>query len=240
MTGTTTPSRDRAKQAAAEAALDRYVRDGMRLGLGSGSTARLMVKALAERIRGGLSVVGVATSTATRDLALAEGVPLADLNDLGRLDLTLDGADEVDVRLAMIKGGGASLLWEKIVATASDRMVAMVEPGKVVDTLGRFPLPVEVVRFGWRATQRLVEEVLRSSDVGGTCTELRQGPDGPVITDSGHVLLDCHLERIGDPESLAAQLTRVPGVVETGLFIGIATAAVIGRPDGSVAVIGGD
>jgi ribose 5-phosphate isomerase A len=224
---------DTAKRAAGAAAIDRYVTSGMKLGLGSGSTSHWMVKTLGERVRAGLDVVGVPTSTGTADVARAAGVPLADLNDLGELDLTLDGADEIDRQLRMIKGGGACLLWEKIVATGSKRMVALVDDKKVVDGLGAFPLPVEVVRFGWKATQRQIERLLAEHGLERAEVVIRGGPTTPLLTDSGNVILDCRLGTIADPDGLTVGLNSIPGVVENGLFCGIADAALIGYPDGT-------
>ena len=233
MSDETLSPQDTAKRAAGAAAIDRYVTSGMKLGLGSGSTSHWMVKTLGERVRGGLDVVGVPTSTGTAEVAREAGVPLADLNDLGELDLTLDGADEIDRQLRMIKGGGACLLWEKIVATASKRMVALVDDKKVVDGLGAFPLPVEVVRFGWTATQRQIERLLAEHGLERAEVVIRGGPATPLLTDSGNVILDCRLGAIADPDGLTVGLNSIPGVVENGLFCGIADAALIGYPDGT-------
>jgi ribose 5-phosphate isomerase A len=229
---------DSAKRAAAALAIDRFVEPGMRLGLGSGSTAHWMVRLLGERVRAGLDVVGVATSTATADLARESGIRVVELDAVERLDVTLDGADEIDPQLRMIKGGGACLLWEKIVAAASARMVAMVDTTKTVTALGAFPLPIEVVRFGWRSTQRHVAAVLAASDVDRRAIRRREVMGDPLLTDSGHYILDLDLGRIGEPEVLAEGLRRLPGVVETGLFLGIASAMVIGREDGTARLIG--
>ncbi len=229
---------DRAKRAAGAAAIDRFVRPGMKLGLGSGTTSHWMVRALGERVRAGLDVVGVPTSTGTAELAREVGVRLVDLNDVGELDLTLDGADEVDRQLRMIKGGGACLLWEKIVAAASKSMIAMVDDKKVVETLGAFPLPVEVVRFGWRSTERLIRRALERHGLEGRGIALRGGVADPVTTDSGHLILDCHLGAIADPDALEAALTAIPGVVENGLFCKVARAMVVGYPDGTVREVG--
>ncbi len=233
MSDETLSPQDIAKRAAGAAAIDRYVTSGMKLGLGSGSTSHWMVKTLGERVRAGLDVVGVPTSTGTAEVARAAGVPLADLNDLGELDLTFDGADEIDRQLRMIKGGGACLLWEKIVATASKRMVALVDDKKVVDGLGAFPLPVEVIRFGWTATQRLIERLLAEHGLEQAEVVIRGGPATPLLTDSGNVILDCRLTTIADPDGLTVGLNSIPGVVENGLFCGIADAALIGYPDGT-------
>ncbi len=229
---------DTAKRAAAALAIDRFVEPGMRLGLGSGSTAHWMVRLLGQRVRAGLDVVGVATSTATADLAREEGIRVVELDAVERLDVTLDGADEIDPQLRMIKGGGACLLWEKIVAAASARMVAMVDPTKTVTTLGAFPLPIEVVRFGWRSTQRHVAAVLAASDADRRAIRRREVMGDPLLTDSGHYILDLDLGRIGEPEVLAEGLRRLPGVVEIGLFLGIASAMVVGHEDGTARLIG--
>ncbi len=224
---------DIAKRAAGEMALDLHVRSGMRLGLGSGSTSHLMVQALGERVRAGLDVVGVATSTKTAEIARAAGVRLVDLGDLGELDLAIDGADEIDPRLDMIKGGGASLLYEKIVAHAARRMVAIVDASKVVERLGRYPLPIEVIPFGWQSTARSIGAVLAGADVDGQEIAVRGGAASPLRTDAGNFILDCRLGRIGDPRRLGSLLNDLPGVVEHGLFVGYAGSVVVGRPDGS-------
>lgn len=224
---------DEAKRAAAARALE-MVEDGMALGLGTGSTAGWFVRLLSERIRrDGLAVTGVATSSATVWLAQELGVPLRKLEDVDRIDLTVDGADEVDGKLNLIKGGGAALLQEKIVAAASGRMVVIADDSKRVAHLGAFPLPVEIVRFGWTVTRQAVAELLAAMDVAGSKVEVRLGKDGPLVTDEGHFILDLHLGRIGNPPALAAALNAIPGVVEHGLFIGMASAVILGRPDGS-------
>jgi ribose 5-phosphate isomerase A len=228
---------DIAKRAAAARALD-MVDDGMTLGLGTGSTAGWFVRLLSERMRSpGLDVVGVATSSATVWLAEELGVPLRGPEDVDRIDLTVDGADEIDPRFNLIKGGGAALLQEKIVASSSERMVVIADDSKYRPVLGSFPLPVEIVRFGWSLTERAVAEALEEMDVDGRRVVLRTGSGGPVVTDEGHHILDLHLGRIGDPPALAAALTAIPGVVETGLFIGTASTVIVGRPDGSTEVL---
>ena len=222
---------DALKRAAAARAVA-LVRDGMRLGLGTGSTAAHFVAGLAERVRGGLAVVGVATSQATARAAAAAGIPLTTLDDTPALDLTVDGADEIDGSLRLIKGGGGALLREKIVAAASARMVVIADAGKQVPTLGAFPLPVEVVPFGLAATVRALAPALARAGCAGAIV-LRRGPGGePLVTDGGHRILDLHLGAIHDPEALAAALAAVPGVVEHGLFIGLATGALVAGPDG--------
>ena len=225
---------DRAKRAAGRHAAD-LVEDGMRVGLGTGSTTRWMVERLGERVRDeGLRIRGVPTSSATAGLAEAEGIELAELDELGRLDLTIDGADELDADLSLIKGGGGALLREKIVASASDRMVVIADAAKRVAALGAFALPVEVVPFGWRVTEREIGELLARSDVLGTEGRLRMDGDAPFRTDEGNHILDFALRRIGEPGRLAAALNLIPGVVENGLFCGLADMAVLGLANGGV------
>ena len=222
---------DALKKAAADAALA-LVAPGMRLGLGTGSTAKLFVDGLGARVAQGLQVICVATSEATQAQAESLGIPMSTLDLTPKLDLTIDGADEVDAELRLIKGGGAALLREKIVAAASKRMVVIADAGKLVGTLGRFPLPIEVVPFGLEATRRAVAAAIAASGANGELV-LRKRPDGTtLLTDGGHFILDAHLGSIADPERLAALLNQVPGVVESGLFIGLATAAFIARPEG--------
>lgn len=227
---------DAGKQAAADAAAA-MIADGMLVGLGSGTTLRRFVRSLGLRCQAGLHITGVPTSESTRALALEVGVPVADLNDVGPLDIVFDGADEIDPQGQMIKGGGGNLLWEKIVATAGRRFVAVIDASKTKDQLGAFPLPVEVIRFGWRATERLIRELFVESGYLETEIILRGGLDSPFVTDSGHYILDCALGRIPHPEALSVALNRIPGVVENGLFINIARSAIIGQPDGSVSTI---
>jgi len=222
---------DDLKESAARAALD-LVEDGMRLGLGTGSTASRFVAALGERVAGGLRVICVPTSDATRAQAERLHIPLTTLDETPELDLTVDGADEIDGQLRMIKGGGGALLREKIVATASDRMVVVADDSKIVTTLGLFPLPVEVVRFGLMATMRLVEAIAAETGCHGAVT-LRPGPgDAPFVTDQGNLILDCAFGSIPEPEVLAFSLKRVPGVVEHGLFLGLADLAIVAGKSG--------
>ncbi|SFT09748.1 ribose-5-phosphate isomerase RpiA [Saccharopolyspora flava] len=224
---------DRAKWAAGTAVIDAYIRDGMKLGLGSGTTSHWFVRALGEAVANGLDVAGVPTSTGTRDLALEVGVPLTTLAKVGKLDLTVDGADEIDAAGHMIKGGGACLLWERIIADNSQKMVCVVDEGKVVGQLGKFPLPIEVVQFEWQATERAIGELLDSLGHPGVKLTRREKDGGPLVTDSGNFIVDAHLEAIKDPIALDSQLNWIPGVVENGLFTGIAAEVVIGRGDGS-------
>jgi len=221
------------KRAAAARAVA-LVEPGMALGLGTGSTARHFVVLLGDRVRDGLDVVGVPTSEATRAQAQAEGIRLATLDEYPALDLTIDGADELDDALNLVKGGGGALLREKIVAAASRRMIVIADVSKRVATLGRFPLPIEVVPFGLEATRRAVA---RAVSVAGASGELRlrnATDNSPYVTDGGHFILDAHLHRIEAPDALAAALASVPGVVEHGLFLGLATGAVLATEDGLV------
>lgn len=214
------------RRAAAARALD-LVEPGMRLGLGTGSTAAAFVALLGERVRAGLDIVGVPTSEATRAQAEGLGIRLATLDEQPELDLTIDGADEVDDRLRLIKGGGAALLREKIVACASHRMVVIADAAKHVARLGAFPLPIEVNPFGLNATHRAVEAAIAGTGCSGE-VRLRALTDGkPLVTDGGHYILDARLGAIPDPEALGAALWAVPGVVEHGLFLGIADAAIL-------------
>lgn len=229
---------DRAKRAAAERAVA-LVEDGMKLGLGTGSTAKLFVDLLADRARDeGLRLTCVATSRGTQAQAEARGLTVTSLDRAGTLDLTVDGTDEFDEALNLIKGGGGALLQEKIVAANSRRMVVIADPSKEVVTLGRFPLPVEIVRFGAAATMRLIERLLEHHDVDGRSMELRQGSEGPYRTDERHYIVDLRLGRIGEPGRLDAELNALPGVVDTGLFVGLCSAVIIGEPDGDSIVIG--
>jgi len=222
---------DSYKRAAAARAID-FVRSGMRLGLGTGSTAQHFVELLAERVRAGLDVIAVPTSEATRALAARLWMALAPLDDLAELDLTIDGADEIGPDLTLIKGGGGALLREKIVAAASARMIVIADESKWVDVLGRFPLPIEITPFGATATQRAVEAVVGRAGSAGPAP-LRRDRDGHAfVTDGGHWLLDAQLGRIADPPALASSLAAVPGVMEHGLFIGLAQTAILAGPKG--------
>ncbi|MBC7156266.1 MAG: ribose-5-phosphate isomerase RpiA [Rhodobacteraceae bacterium] len=227
---------DRAKYAAARRAVD-FVEDGMRVGLGTGSTAAWMVRSLGELVRDeGLRVTGVPTSRRTADLARQVGVPIVTLDEARWLDLTIDGADEVDPDLNLIKGGGGALLQEKIVATASDRMIVIADVAKQVPMLGAFPLPVEVIPFGWQTTKALVEEALSGLDVLGRDVTLRMNGEAPFVTDEGNHILDLHLRRIANPRQASLALNQIPGVVENGLFLDICDVLVVGHGDGRVEV----
>ncbi len=225
-----------AKSAAAKHAAG-LVKSDMKVGLGTGSTAAWLVKHLAERRRTeGLDIVGVPTSTRTAEQAREEGIPITTLAEARWLDLTIDGADEYDSDLTLIKGGGGALLQEKIVATASDRMVVIADDSKFVTTLGAFPLPVEVIGFGMATTQMLLEEMLEGLDVAGTRAVPRIDGDGLFVTDEGNHIIDLHLGRIGNPRQLSLVLNQVPGVVENGLFVDICDIVIKGYPDGRVEV----
>ena len=230
-------AQDIAKRAAAREAVA-LVKDGMRLGLGTGSTAAWYVDLLAEKVKAEkLNVVGVPTSVRTGQQAEKLGLKLTTLDEAGWLDLTVDGADEFDPDLNLIKGGGGALLQEKIVATASDRVVILTDPTKQVESLGTFPLPVEIIPFGWETTRAIVEDVIDGLDVDGRETVLRLNKDEPYLTDCGHFILDLHLKRIGDAEELSDALNRIAGVVENGLFIDIADEVIVGHEDGTADVI---
>jgi ribose 5-phosphate isomerase A len=218
------------KRRAAEAALD-YVEDGMRLGLGSGSTSALFVAMLGKRVAAGLDVVGVPTSEVVATIARRAGVPLTTLDEAPALDLDVDGADEIGPGLALIKGGGGALLREKIVANASDRMIVIADATKRVAVLGAFPLPIEVVKFGLAATLRAIERA--AAELGlQVATNLRNEAGNPFVTDSGNRIIDASFGRIPEPEALAEKLAGIPGVVEHGLFLGYADLALVASPEG--------
>ena len=217
---------DELKRQAAACALER-VSDGMQLGLGTGSTAKHFVELLGERVSAGLKVVGVPTSEATRADAARCGIPLTTLDDIDRLDLTVDGADEADPSLNLIKGAGGALLREKIVAAASDRMIVIADESKWVETLGRCPLPVEVIPFGLAATRHAMAQAFAECGLSGQMA-VRKGGDGHAfVTDGGHWIVDARLGRIIDAPRLSGLLNSIPGVVEHGLFVGLASTVVL-------------
>jgi len=219
------------KRAAAARAVE-FVHPAMRIGLGTGSTAKHFVELLGERVRAGLDVVGVPTSEATRALAEKLGIKLTTLDETPELDLTIDGADEIAPDLTLIKGGGGALLREKIVASASTTMLVIADESKCVFQLGRFPLPVEIVPFGAQATRLAVEAAASAAGCPGAAI-MRKGPNGHAfVTDGGHWVLDAQLQRIPDPQALAARLAVIPGVMEHGLFIGLARTAIVAGSDG--------
>jgi ribose 5-phosphate isomerase A len=213
------------KEAAGRAAA-KLVREGDVVGLGTGSTAYFAVVALGERVKAGLKIVGIPTSLQTAEQARTEGIPLTTLDEHPDIDITIDGADEVGPHLNLIKGGGGALLREKVVATASKKMVVVADSAKVVTVLGKFPLPVEIVAFA----RAVVEKKITA--LGGT-PKLRTKRDGGVyLTDNGNQILDCNFGQIADPAALALALSNIPGIVEHGLFIGLASAALIGGENG--------
>lgn len=215
---------------AARAALD-HVEHGMRLGIGTGSTAEEFVRLLAVKVAGGMEIIGVPTSERTARLCAELGVPLSTLDETPELDLTIDGADEIDAALSLVKGGGGALLREKIVASASARMIVIADESKIVETLGRFPLPIEVNRFGLMATEIAVRKAASSLGLSGPLT-LRVTGDEPFVTDGGHLILDASFGRIPDARALSDALHAIPGVVEHGLFLGLADLAVIAGSTG--------
>ncbi len=215
---------------AARVALD-SVESGMKLGIGTGSTAEEFVRLLAEKVEAGLVVRGVPTSERTAGLCVELGVPIFSLDELPHLDLTVDGADEVDPELRLIKGGGGALLREKIVAAASDRLIVIADESKVVDVLGKYPLPIEVNVFGLTATRLAVEKAAETLALTGSI-ELRMDRDVPFETDGGNQILDASFGRIPDAEALSVALQQIPGVVEHGLFLDLASAAIIAGESG--------
>ena len=225
-------SPDDQKRAAAARAIE-FVTSGMRLGLGTGSTAKHFVDLVGERVRAGLDVIAVPTSEATRAQALACGIRLTTLDETPELDLTVDGADEIAPDMSLIKGGGGALLREKIVAAASARMLVIADESKCVAKLGAFPLPIEVTAFGFLATLRAVDQAIAGIQPSGPL-KLRLGKDGHAfVTDGGHWIIDAQLGRIDDPKALAHALSGIPGVMEHGLFVGMAETAIIGGPAGT-------
>ena len=207
------------KQLSAEAACD-YVKDGMIVGLGTGTTAEFAVRKIGKLVRDGLSIRGIPTSNRTKKLAEAEGIPLIDFSESMFIDLTIDGADEIDGNLNMIKGGGAALLQEKIVASVSKAEIIVVNRTKLVDQLGVFPLPVEVIPFGWQVVFNQLESLHGNPD-------LRINNGKPLVTDQGNYIIDCHFRKIKNPKLLEHQLNMIPGVVENGLFINLCTKMII-------------
>lgn len=219
------------KKLAAETA-STFVEDGMKLGLGTGSTAAHFVAALGRRVKEGLDVVAIPTSEATRAQAAALAIPLATLDEYPFLDLTVDGADEIDAELRLIKGGGGALLREKIVAANSERMIVIADQSKLVDVLGKFPLPVEVAQFGLEATRRMIEMLAMEAECEGEIVLRLAGDGKPFVTDNGNFVLDCRFGEIREPELLGDALQSIPGMIGHGLFLGLADVAVIGGPDG--------
>lgn len=227
---------DRSKYACALRA-SALVESGMKVGLGTGSTAYWLVYHLAERVRSeGLEFVGVPTSNKTREQAQAEGLKLISMDDAGRLDITIDGADEFDQSMNLIKGGGGAHLQEKIVAFGSDRMVVIADETKKVNKLGKFPLPVEVLKFGSASSQKQIEELLIAQNYRDFTVQMRMEKNKPFITDEGNYIFDLNLGEIQDPRKLCVDLNIIPGVVENGLFIDVCKAVIIGYSDGTAKI----
>jgi len=215
---------EKEKQLAAARSVE-FIEDGMTVGLGSGSTARYFVRELGERVRNGLKVRGIPTSHKTSKLAQEVGIPMIGFNEIRKLDVTVDGADEVDSDLNLIKGGGGALLREKIVASATERFIIVCDSRKPVDTLGTFPLPVEVVSFGWQLVADRIESL-------GCQVRMREkSPGKPFLTAQSNYILDCRFGKISDPETLAVKLERMTGVVEHGLFVGLTDIVIVGKGD---------
>ena len=237
MTGLT--PQDRAKRAVGIAAVERYVKPGMLLGLGSGTTSHWFVRALGAAVADGLEVRGVPTSTSTRELAESLRIPLVGFEAIDRLELIVDGPDEVDRDGHMIKGGGACLLWERIVADAADHYVVVADTSKLCDRLGAFPLPIEVVQHGWQSTARSIGRLLALHGYPADVPLVRRvdAAGAPVITDSGNFLVDAHLGSIADPLVIDRELNWIPGVVENGLFTGLADEVLFADPQGTITVM---
>ena len=214
------------KRAAAARAIE-YVEDGMVVGLGTGSTAAEFVDLLGAKVRDGLKITGVPTSEATLVQALGLGIPMATIDEQPEIDLTIDGADELDRNLRLVKGGGGALLREKIVASGSAQMVIIADQSKLVDTLGAFPLPIEVVQFGLAVTRAMIEDIADELGLEGSVKQRMLADGKPFVTDGGNFIMDCAFERIEDPEALAELLPFTPGVIDHGLFIGLADQAIV-------------
>jgi len=215
---------DNEKRLAASASLA-FVKDGDVVGLGTGSTSAIAIEMLAEKVKAGLRIVGIPTSQRSKQLAESLGIPLTTLDEVQEIDVDIDGADEVDLQLRLIKGGGGALLREKVVASAARQFVVIADSSKQVAVLGAFPLPVEVIPFAEAVITRRIQAL------GATVTLRRYGYGNPFTTDEGHHILDCHFGAIPDPESLARTLNEIPGVVEHGLFINMANIVIMGKGD---------
>lgn len=219
----------KAKKLTGEKATE-YIEDGMIIGLGTGSTAYYAIKKVGELVRNGLKIKAVPTSKETAELAAEEGIELVELADVDALDLTIDGADEVDKNFNLIKGGGGALLREKIVASATEKLIIVVDESKLVEFLGAFPLPIEITPFSWQYTKRMVEKFSCSSEI--------RKEDGKIYqTDNGNYILDCNFAKIEDPIKLTVELNKLPGVVENGIFAEMAEIVVVGYNDGRVEVL---
>lgn len=208
------------KEAAARASL-KYVRDGQIVGLGTGSTATIAIRYLGERVRDGLKIRGIPTSVASRDLAIQLGIPLTNFDEVQEIDVTIDGADEFDPALNLIKGGGGAMLREKIVASATKKLVIVADSTKQVPLLGRFPVPVEVIGFAEALVAKKIAEL------GASVAQRKDGAGKPYVTDEGHHILDCRFGQIPDPAAMARKLSDLPGIVEHGLFVGMASVVLM-------------
>jgi ribose 5-phosphate isomerase A len=213
---------DAEKEVAARASL-KYIHDGQIVGLGTGSTATIAIRLLGERVRAGLKIRGIPTSIASRDLATQLGIPLTTFDEVQQIDVTIDGADEFDPALNLIKGGGGAMLREKIVASSSKQLVIVTDSSKQVPVLGQFPLPVEVIGF---AEPLIAKKV---SDLGAKVVRRQDASGKPYLTDEGHHILDCHFGQISDPPALARTLSDMPGIVEHGLFVGMASVLLMAK-----------
>ena len=211
------------KQNAARTAVDQ-IEDGMMVGLGTGSTAALAISYLGEKVRSGLTISAIPTSEASKKQAQSEGIPLIDFETSSSIDICIDGADEIDSELNMIKGGGGALLREKIVASSAKRYLIIIDSSKQVETLGTFPLPVEVIPFGWQVVSRKLKEMNASP-------ELRKSGSQPFVTDEGNYILDCRFNSILEVEQLETELNRIPGIVENGLFVAMCDQMIVGKGD---------
>ena len=229
-------AQDEAKKRAGRKVIEDFISDGMKIGLGSGTTSHFFVRELGKHVARGLKLTCTTTSRLTNNVAREAGIELTDPNEIGQLDITIDGPDEIDHDFNMIKGGGACLLWEKIIAHASKRMITICDESKIVDRLGTFPLPVEVVQFAWKQTDYMVQKVLQDHGVEAVNTTRRMHDDIPVITDSGHFILDCRCRSIPNPASLEQSLNMIPGVVENGLFTRESSGMVVGCFNGDAYV----
>lgn len=226
-------TKDETKKLAAVTAL-KYVQQNMTIGIGTGSTVYWFIQELAKHVNEGLVCRCVPTSNGTNELAKQLGIPMLTLNDVTKIDVTIDGADEVDPQLSLIKGGGGALLQEKMVAAASDKLVIIADSGKYVQQLGAFPLPVEVIPYGWKQVQQHIQSTYKITAAPRTKN------DQVFITDHGHYILDCHFQQIKDPAALTVVLNTIPGVVENGLFVGMAKEAIIADADGNIQILSAD
>lgn len=229
-------AQDEAKKLAGRKVIEEFISDGMKIGLGSGTTSHFFVRELGKHVASGLKLTCTTTSRSTNDVAREVGIELTDPNEIGELDLTIDGPDEIDHDFNMIKGGGACLLWEKIIAHASKRMITICDESKIVERLGTFPLPVEVVQFAWKQTDRMVQQALRDHGVSSATITRRLRDGMPVVTDSGNFILDCACGVIPDPAALEQTLNMIPGVVENGLFTRESSGMVVGCFNGTTYV----